>query len=132
VAFPDHLHRASRLFSLILALAMAAMPRSAIAAPEARLVHCGSDTCLRISGHRPHAAVIVRIAGHDLAVEGERSWRATVPLATARAWAGVSGDALVLTLADSRAGTESRTVVSAPPGALGKRIELASLVVRAH
>jgi len=116
MALPDRLPPAPRVFSLLLVLAAAAMPETAIAAPPARLVHCGADTCLRIFGHRSNSAVAVRIAGHDVAVEGDRSWRAT----------------LALTLIDTSAKTEINEVVALPPGALGKRIELASLVVRVH
>src|SRR6201989_2235110 len=71
---------------LFLGLAIAATPGSVAATPRAQLVHCGDETCLRISGHRRHSAVIVRIAGHNLAVEGARSWHAVVPLRTARSW----------------------------------------------
>jgi hypothetical protein len=96
------------------------------------LVHCGDATCLRISGRRPHAAVAVRVAGHRLTIEGNRSWRATVPLATARGWAGTHGGMLTVTLTDARTGGESTEVATLPPGALGKRIELASLTVNAY
>lgn len=113
-------------------LALVTTPGHAAAAPQARLVHCGDETCLRISGHRPHAAVVVRVAGHALAVEGEHSWRTTVPLTTARDWANASGDTLMLTLADPLTGTERVDAVTLPPGALGKRVELATLVVRAY
>ena len=114
---------------------MAASPGSAAAAPatpKARLIHCGDATCLRISGRRPHAAVTVRIAGQPLVVEGNRSWRATVPLATARDWASAHGGMLTVTLADARTGDESVEIVTLPPGALGKRIELATLTVSAY
>lgn len=111
---------------------MSATPEIAIAAPKARLVHCGNATCLRISGRRPHAAVAVRVAGHPLAVEGNRSWHATMPLATARDWASAHGGTLMVTLADTRTGGESTEVVTPPPGALGKRTELASLIVSAY
>jgi hypothetical protein len=119
-------------FRLFLGLAMAATPGFALAASQARLVHCGGETCLRISGHRAHSAVIVRVAGRDLAVDGGRSWRATVPLGAARDWTNRSGDMLMLTLADTRSGTERVDAVALPPGALGKRVELATLVIGAH
>lgn len=119
-------------FWLVLGLAMTATPGSVTAAPRARLVHCGDETCLRISGRRSHSAVIVQIAGHDLAVEGEHAWRTTVPLRTARGWVNRSGDMLMLTLADTQAGTERIDAVALPPGALGKRVELATLVIQAH
>jgi hypothetical protein len=76
---------------------MTAIPGSAVAAPKARLVHCGDATCLRISGRRPDAAVAVRVAGRPLMVEGKRSWRATVPLTTARDWASADGGRLTVT-----------------------------------
>jgi len=123
---------ASRIVRFSLYLALALVPGRVAAEPQARLVHCGSATCLRLSGHRPDAAVAVRIAGHDLAVEGGRSWRAIVPIETARNWANASGDRLTLILADMRTGTARLDSVAVPPGALGKRIELATLMVSAH
>lgn len=123
---------ASRIACFLLCLAMAAAPKVAIAAPEARLVHCDAGTCLRISGRRPHAAVTVRVAGHTLAVQGNRIWRATLPLATARDWASSHGGALMATLTDPVTGDERVEAVTLPPGALGQRIELASLVVSAY
>ena len=114
---------------------MSATPGTAIAAsaaPKARLVHCGNATCLRISGRRPHAAVAIRVSGHPLAVEGNRSWHATMPLATARDWASAHDGTLMVTLADARTGGESTEIVTPPPGALGKRIELATLIVSAY
>ncbi len=123
---------ASETLCLFLGLAMTAIPDSAAAAPKARLVHCGDATCLRISGRRPHAAVVVRIAGQPLVVEGNRSWRATVLLATARDWASVHDGTLTVTLDDARTGGESTEIVVLPPGALGERRELASLIVSAY
>jgi hypothetical protein len=129
---PDRARPALRIFCVFLGLAIAAAPASLVAAPQARLVHCGDQTCLRISGHRADASVIVRAAGHNLAVEGDHSWRTTVPLSTASAWANVSGGTLMLTFADTRTGTETVDAVALPPGALGKRVTLATLVVRAY
>lgn len=111
---------------------MVAIPDTAVAAPKARLVHCGDATCLRISGRRPHAAVTIQVAGRPLMVEGNRSWRATVPLTTARDWASADGGTLAVTLADARSGSESVELVTLPPGALGKRTELATLIVSAY
>jgi len=124
--------RSRVIAGVLLGLAMTPPPARAASAPQARLIHCGSDTCLRISGHRQRSAVAVRVGGQDLAVEGGRTWRVTVPLTTARAWLTSSGYALTLTLADTQAGTESKEAVALPPGALGPRVELASLVIRAH
>jgi hypothetical protein len=108
------------------------MPGRVAAAPQARLVHCGAATCLRLSGHRADSGVVVRVAGHDLSVAGNRSWRTTVPLSVARDWVNAKGDTMTLTTADTRTGTQTADAVVLPPGALGKRIELATLVVRAY
>jgi hypothetical protein len=132
MAVPARAWPASTILRLLLGLVMAAVPAGAMAMPQARLVHCGGETCLRLSGHRLHPAVAVRVAGHDLTVKGGRSWNATVPLQTARDWANRAGDTLRLTLADARTGTETEDAVALPPGALGKRVELATLVISAH
>ena len=129
---PARARPASKTACFLLGLAIASTPESAIAAPKARLVLCGDATCIRISGHRPHAAVAVWAAGHHLVVEGDRSWRVTVPLATVRDWASAHDDTLTMTLVDARTGGESTEVVALPPGALGKRIELSSLIVSAY
>ena len=63
---------------------------------------------------------------------GNRAWHAVVPLETARGWLSASGDMLALTLVDPQTGAEAVDEVVPPPGALGRRIELAMLVVSAH
>jgi hypothetical protein len=102
------------------------------AAPRTELVHCGTNTCMRVSGHRAHAAVTIRIAGRAIAAEGGTSWRATLPLAIARTAVSANGGQLLLTLIDARAGTETVEAVTVPPGSLGKHIELSALTVRPH
>ena len=117
---------------LLVGLTITAAFAQAAWASQARLVGCGTGTCLRITGHRANSAVAIAVGGHALAVEGGRAWRATVPLATARSWAIPSGYSLTLTLTDAQGGAQSREVVILPPGALGRRVELAMLVVRPH
>ena len=101
-------------------------------ATQARLVHCGTDTCLRLSGRRAHPEVAVQVAERDLQVEGGRRWRADVPLAAARLWQGVARDRLTVTLADARTGSRRSETVLLPPGAFAGRIELAELVIGTH
>ena len=132
MAIPARSRAAARISRLFICIALAALPGRVMASPRALLVYCGNATCLRLSGHRTHAAVAIRVAGHPLAVVGGRSWHAEVPLDTAREWANASGEMLALTLIDPRAQTETVDAVAVPPGALGRRIELASLVVSAH
>ncbi|MEO7657292.1 MAG: hypothetical protein ABIS25_08145 [Sphingomicrobium sp.] len=76
--------------------------------------------------------MLVRLGGQDLAVEGGRAWHLSIPLAAARAWLTSSGYSLPLTLVDMQLGTETRQVVILPPGALGRKVELATLIVRAR
>lgn len=121
---------AARALLLASITAMAAAPAMAERSPQATLVHCGADTCLRLSGHRDRAATAIRVDGRDLAVDGGRAWQIIVPLSTARTWPIAPGDRLDVTLAD--AGKEQRLTVLLPPGALGTRLELASLVISAR
>ncbi|WP_445191610.1 hypothetical protein ACT009_13660 [Sphingomonas sp. Tas61C01] len=116
----------------LLALATLALPSLAAAAPDARLVHCGAHTCLRLTGSRADAAVLVRVAGRAMPVEGARSWRVDLPLAATSGIADPSGQTVTITLADPRTGTERTDTAILPPGALGKPVELASLTVYAH
>lgn len=109
---------------------LAPLPASARA--QAHLVHCGADTCLRLAGHRPSAATLVKIGERDLAVEGGRNWQATVPLKAARSWPISRGYSLNVILADPDSGVERAEMVKLPPGSLGSRIELVSLEVNAR
>ena len=118
--------------ALFIAASMSSVPALAAPAPQARLVHCGGRTCLRLSGYRSQSALSVPVGGQDLVVEGDRAWRVTVPLATARGWATSRDYSLTVTLVDPDTGSESTQPVLLPPGALGPRMELAALVVRAR
>lgn len=117
---------------LVIGLAFVALPGLAAAEPSARLVHCGSDTCLRLSGNRADPAATVRIAGRVIPVEGAKAWRATLPLTAARDIVDRSGQTMTITLTDPRTGIEQSEAAMLPPGALGKPVELASLTVYAH
>jgi hypothetical protein len=114
------------------ASAMVGTPAKAAPETRARLVHCGTDTCLRLDGHRPSAATDVWIGGHDLAVSGGRKWHALVPLSAARDWVVGSGYCVRISLTDPITARQTTSMVALPPGALGPPLELASLVVRAR
>ena len=128
------LHSAGRAIrgAAIMGIAIAAMPESAMAGTRTRLVNCGERTCLRISGHRSDATTAIRIAAQPVTVEGGRAWRATIPLLLARSGANASLDRLSFTTIDRKTGAESVESVALPPGALGRRVELASLNVSAY
>ena len=132
MASPIRVLPASRIVALVLGLAVASVPAGMADAAQARLTRCGADTCLLLSGRRAGRAVVVGIAGHDLAVVGDHAWHMSVPLSTARDWPGAQVGMLRLTLTDPASGTQTADAAALPPGALGRRIELATLVVRAH
>ncbi len=121
-----------KFIGLLSGVLLGGLPAHAEHAPQARLVHCHEETCLRISGHRPRSDIAIRIGGHELAVEGGSNWRVTVPLAMARAWATASGDALTVALFDPLEKFASVEELAVPPGALGRRVELATLMVHAR
>ena len=99
--------------------------------PRARLINCGEATCLRISGHRPSAAHVVNISGQEFAVEGERSWTATIPLEKARALSP-GGDDMMVSLVNTQTGKQMTQVIELPPGALATHLSITKLVVRSH
>jgi hypothetical protein len=114
-------HATSRAIRLAVGLSCALTiiaPAQAERQTRARLVSCGENSCLRLSGYRARAGMVVRIGKHDLTVEGDRAWQATVPLRVA--------------FVDPDAGTERVETVMLPPGSLGSRTEIASLIVSAR
>ncbi|WP_353467670.1 hypothetical protein [Sphingomonas faeni] len=124
--------RAIRMaLSLVCALTMIA-PAHAERQTRARLVSCGENSCLRLSGYRALATMVVRVGEHDLSVEGDRAWQATVPLDIARAWPIARNYALRVAFVDPDAGTKRVETVMLPPGSLGARTQIASLIVSAR
>lgn len=117
----------SRLRTLMLGLILAggfAAPALAASGPATRLVECGPESCLFVSGRRGHAASPVSINGHEVAVEGGRKWRAQVPVETVREWS----EPYARTITVSVAGVEREARL--PIGLLGSVKNLAMLVVR--
>lgn len=98
----------------------------ALAAPKlsTRVIECGSESCLLVSGRRDHAASQVSINGHRVAVQGARNWRARVPVETVRRWSAPYARSITISVA----GAEKE--VRLPIGLLGRAEELAMLVVR--
>lgn len=121
-----------RIVGLLCVPGVFAAPARAASPPQARLVHCGAEACLRLSGQRSSVAVTIGIGGRELAVAGGRNWRAIVPLQLARTWPISRGYALRIVFADAATGTEHAEPAMLPPGALGSGVELASLVVHAR
>jgi hypothetical protein len=118
--------------SLALVAIAVALPSAAVAAsgPSTRLVTCRSGSCLLVSGERDHAASVVSINGHAVAVEGRRKWRTLVPVETVRAWSEPFARTISVATFDPRTRHESAAEANLPIGLLGHSNDLAFLVVR--
>jgi len=100
------------------------VPAMAAEKSDTRLVECGSESCLLVSGQRHSAGSPVAINGYPVRVQGGRKWRAVVPVETVRAWSDPF--ARTITVAVDGAAKEA----SLPIGLLGHAEDLAMLVVR--
>ena len=92
-------------------------------APKLRVVECGAESCLRITGHRDDSAAPVLINGHEIAVTGRHRWTARVPVAKVRNWSAPYARSIQLSVANEEHSTQL------PIGLLGTRGDLAMLVV---
>lgn len=105
------------------ATVLSAAPRPINA--ETRLRHCGGETCLQVSGHRTDAAMPVLLAGHEVTVQGARSWHVALPLETVRSWSAPFARSIAVNIDGSEA--QARL----PTGLLGHVSDLAFLEVSA-
>ncbi|MFM6831243.1 MAG: hypothetical protein ACKOVA_13065 [Novosphingobium sp.] len=101
-----------------------ASPAMAASQPATRLVECGSESCLLVSGRRNGAGETVSIAGHAVKVEGGRKWRVRLPVATVRAWS----EPFARTIEVATAGVAEDADL--PIGLLGRAENLAMVIVR--
>lgn len=101
-----------------------ASPAMATSEPTTRLVSCGAESCLLVSGHRADAASPVRINGRQVAVEGQNRWRARVPVDAVRAWSTPYARTITVSVRDST------TEADLPIGLLGHVTDLATLTIR--
>lgn len=101
-----------------------ATPAAAASETSTRLVKCGSESCLRVSGQRPDKASAIVINGHEVSVKGAERWHVRMPVETVRAWSSP----FARTIAVSVAGFTQD--VKLPIGMMGHG-DLAMLVVRA-
>lgn len=108
----------------VLASSAVASPVMAMGGSTTRVVKCGSESCLLISGRRDDDDASVRINGHAVKVEGARLWRARVPVETVRAWSAPYARTITVSVA------EVPHQARLPIGLLGTTEELAMLVVR--
>lgn len=94
------------------------------AVPRTKLVKCGTESCLLISGRRADAATNVHVNGHLVAVEGTRRWQVRVPVDTVRAWSAPYARTLTVSVAGVARDTRL------PIGLLGKAENLAMVIIR--
>jgi Tfp pilus assembly protein FimT len=122
----------SRKIALALASMLAttiASPVFAEGAPSTRLVSCGAESCLLVTGHRDSRAAVVRINGHPVEVQGERSWRLRLPVSTLRNWAAPFARQIEVSSQDPASQTDIVRQAQLPIGLLGHAPDLASLVI---
>ncbi len=91
------------------------------------LSHCGTATCLTVTGRRRDATAQVTLAGHAVQVAGQRNWHVSVPLDTVRAWVPSHAHQISVRVGGAD-GDETAALL--PIGLLGNEAELASLEVR--
>lgn len=113
------------------ALLLASLASPATAAPEAsaKLVHCGAESCLRISGHRESPSSVVRINGNVVSAEGQRKWAVELPIHIVRDWSAPHARTIVVSLHDPATQRGASASVDLPIGLLGGVSDLASLVI---
>ena len=116
------------------AIAAAALASPAIAAPEpsSKLVRCGDQSCLQVTGHRDDPTSIVHINGHAVPVQGERKWKVSLPLAVVREWSAPNARMIEVSLGDPEGQRVTIASVDLPIGLLADGTVLAALVINVH
>ncbi len=100
-------------------------------APSTRLVSCGSESCLLVTGHRESADSLVLLNNRVVTVEGGRAWRVRLPLAAVRDYASPFARSIEVTVAQADGHEEWSEDASLPIGLLGHK-DLATLLVSAR
>ncbi|WP_395397033.1 hypothetical protein WBP07_30685 [Novosphingobium sp. BL-8A] len=100
--------------------------------PSTRLVSCGEESCLLVSGQRADAGAEVRLNGHQVSVEGGRKWKVTLPMDTVRAWSVPMSRAIEVTVIGGGAGGDVAMRADLPIGLLGHVTDLAALEIRSR
>ncbi|MEL0209583.1 MAG: hypothetical protein VW935_08380 [Novosphingobium sp.] len=119
----------SRVMTVACKVALIAMAGTLAASPVSaktatRVVGCGAQSCLKLSGQRADAAEAITLNGHEISVQGGRNWQARVPVRTVREWSAPYARSIEVGIAGRPRD------VALPIGLLGQPLDLAMLVVR--
>lgn len=123
--------RALVLAGTLLSAALAS-PAMAASEPTTKVVECGIQSCLLVSGRRDDPALLVSINGQVVDVEGEQNWRVRLPVETVRQWSAPNARTIEVGLLTAQAQLASSASVNLPIGLLGNLTDLAVLEVRAR
>lgn len=93
------------------------------AAPRTKLVKCGDQSCLVVSGHRADSTAKILINGHEVVAKGHHRWSAKLPVSAVRGWSAPRARSISVAVGDAAA--EARL----PVGLLAPSGNLAMLVV---
>lgn len=126
-----HFRQRALAFTCALVVGNLASPASAAPELNARLVRCGAESCLRVSGHRESPASLVRINGRIVPAEGGRRWQIDLPIETVRDWSPPYARTIEVSLQDPETQRRATSIVDLPIGLLGGVTSLASLAVSA-
>jgi len=125
-----HLLR-NRLVGIAIAAFAVTCASTASAAPKTRLVSCGSESCLLVTGHRKDADSLVSINNRLVTVEGGRAWHIRMPLVAVRELTSPYARSIEVTVAQADGHQEWSEDARLPIGLLGHK-NLATLIVSAR
>ncbi|GAA0273643.1 hypothetical protein GCM10009127_12650 [Alteraurantiacibacter aestuarii] len=112
------------------AICSAASPALAEREPSTKLVRCGEESCLQISGYRDDPASIVRLNGEVVTADGGQDWQVRLPIETVRQWSAPNARTIEVSLLDPETAQVTSASTSLPIGLLGDISSLAFLEVR--
>lgn len=121
--------RSALVLACVLAAGGLAAPASAASDASTKLIRCGRQSCLLVSGHRDDPSAVISINGQPVSVEGQRSWRISVPVDTVRQWSAPYAREIEVSFRDPGTQRESADIVDLPIGLLGNVTDLASLEI---
>lgn len=132
--FLERLRLHGRLLALAAGIVAGSVASPALAArePSAKLVRCGEQSCLRVSGHRDNPASIVRINGYAVPAEGDSKWTVHLPVDVVREWSAPNARTIDVSIGNPEMAQETIASVDLPIGLLADGTVLASLVINVH